>query len=225
MTTGVSIASSIHPGAMENSGQILEVWRQIGSNLRGYQHLSKQSRSVHPTLLLDPFIPSPDLCVILDVRLLFLRLRYAMSILSVLLWAPAYSFGPLRLCCLLSTCCVVFVRFGFVPNIMALMSDDESAGCMLLKGLSAAGTLKLIAQPEMVFFCLPHLRGVKRNLLLQTSLVCSDKASKNNKDMQAKKVFLMNLLRLQFNMKVTKKTSHTLFAQIQAVTTCTFFVF
>ena len=36
-------------------------------------------------------------------------------------------------------------------------------------------------------FLPPSPRGVKRNLLLQTSPVCSDKASKNNKDMQAKK--------------------------------------
>ena len=46
--------------------------------------------------------------------------------------------------------CLDLVMTGFVPNIMALMSDDESAGCMLLKDLSAAGILKLIAQPEMV---------------------------------------------------------------------------
>ena len=42
------------------------------------------------------------------------------------------------------------VMTGFVPNIMALMNDDGNAGCMLLKGLSATGILKLIAQPEMV---------------------------------------------------------------------------
>ena len=42
------------------------------------------------------------------------------------------------------------VTTGFVPNIMALMNDDDNAGCMLHKGLSAAGILKLIAQPEMV---------------------------------------------------------------------------
>ena len=42
------------------------------------------------------------------------------------------------------------VMTGFVPNIMALMNDDDNAGCMLHKGLSAAGILKLIAQPEMV---------------------------------------------------------------------------
>ena len=40
------------------------------------------------------------------------------------------------------------VMTGFVPNIMALMNDDGNAGCMLLKDLSAAGILKLIAQPE-----------------------------------------------------------------------------
>ena len=40
------------------------------------------------------------------------------------------------------------VMAGFVPNIMALMNDDGNAGCMLLKGLPAAGILKLIAQPE-----------------------------------------------------------------------------
>jgi hypothetical protein len=37
---------------------------------------------------------------------------------------------------------------GFVPNIMALMSDYCNAGCMFLKGLSAAVILKLIAQPQ-----------------------------------------------------------------------------
>lgn len=41
------------------------------------------------------------------------------------------------------------VMTGFVPKIMALMSDDDSAGCVLLKGLLAARILKLIAQPEM----------------------------------------------------------------------------
>ena len=48
------------------------------------------------------------------------------------------------------------VMTGFVPNIMALMNDDGNAGCMLLKGLPAAGILKLIAQLEMV---LPILRS------------------------------------------------------------------
>jgi len=46
--------------------------------------------------------------------------------------------------------CLDLVMVGFVPNIMALMIDDGNAGCMLLKGLPAAGILKLIAQPEMV---------------------------------------------------------------------------
>ena len=46
--------------------------------------------------------------------------------------------------------CLDLVMIGFVPNIMALMIDDGNAGCMLLKGLPAAGILKLIAQPEMV---------------------------------------------------------------------------
>ena len=46
--------------------------------------------------------------------------------------------------------CLDLVMTGFVPNIMALMNDNGNAGCMLLKGLSATGILKLIAQPEMV---------------------------------------------------------------------------
>ena len=45
------------------------------------------------------------------------------------------------------------VMIGFVLDIMALMSDDRSAGC---KGLSVARILKLIAQLEMV---LPILRS------------------------------------------------------------------
>jgi hypothetical protein len=36
---------------------------------------------------------------------------------------------------------------GFVPNIVALMSDHGNAGCMLPKDLSAAVILRLIAQP------------------------------------------------------------------------------
>jgi hypothetical protein len=40
------------------------------------------------------------------------------------------------------------VMSGFAPNIMTLMSDYCNAGCMFLKGLSAAVILKLIAQPQ-----------------------------------------------------------------------------
>ena len=62
------------------------------------------------------------------------------------------------------------VMTGFVPNIMALMSDDESAGCMLLKGLSAAGTLKLIAQPKMV--CLHFFYQCSNHFFLGFHRIC-----------------------------------------------------
>jgi len=66
--------------------------------------------------------------------------------------------------------CLDLVMTGFVPNIMALMSDDESAGCMLRKGLSAAGTLKLIAQPEMV--CLHFFYRCSGHFFLGFHRIC-----------------------------------------------------